>query len=76
MQITNDDYNDLLNELINSLPPPVQPDEITIKMFAARTGYSISGAGGYLDNEVRRGNLTRRSALVDGRWVSVYGKAE
>ena len=71
------DKNELLEMLVDRVKmEEVQPDEITIKMFAARTGYSISGAGGYLDNEVRHGNLTRRSALVDGRWVSVYRKAE
>ena len=71
------DKNELLEMLADRVKKEeIKNNEITVKMFSARTGYSISGSSGYLENEVKLGNLTRRSALVDGRWVSVYGKAE
>lgn len=76
MQITKDDYNDLLAEIIKTLPTPLQPDEITSRMLSESSGYSLYGARQRLIKLEREGKLTKRDALYNGKIVSAYRKVE
>jgi len=75
MQVTQEEYKSLLDELVNKVKESeIRPDEITTKMFCEKTGYSVAGASAFLDREVKEGRLIKRQALIDGKWNNVYGK--
>lgn len=66
--------NELLQELINGLPPQLQPDEVTAGMVSKSTGYSIQGARTYLDRLVKDGSLEKHDAVSEGKIVKAYRK--
>ena len=74
MKINNEQYNELLTELIKTLPPELQPDEVTATMLAKETGYSINGARIVLDRKVREGLLEKHEAIDGGKKVMAYKK--
>ena len=74
MQITNDDYNDLLNDLLKTLSPQLQPDEITTQIFSKASGYSVNGARVFLDRQVADGLLEKHEAMNGGQLIMAYRK--
>ena len=74
MRITNDDYNDLLDDLLKTLPPQLQPDEITAQVFSKASGYSINGARVFLDRQVAAGLLEKHEAMNGGQLIMAYRK--
>ena len=58
----NIDYDKFWNELVQEIIYlPQQPDEITVREFADRTGLSQVGAYRILERLVKEGKLTKRS---------------
>lgn len=70
------DKNELLAEIINTLPQPLQPDEITARMLSDSAGYSIQGARQHLAKLEKNGTLTKREALHEGKIVIAYRKVK
>jgi GTPase len=76
MEVTNNQYNDLLDELIKTLPPQLHPDEVTAHMVATASGYSINGARTLLDRQVSEGLLEKHKAIDGGKIVMAYKRKE
>ena len=66
--------NDLLAEILKSLPPQLQPDEVTASMLAKAGGYSPNGARQHLAKLVADGILEKHEAIYEGKIVTAYRK--
>ena len=66
--------NDLLAEILKSLPPQLQPDEVTASMLAKAGGYSPNGARQHLAKLEKDGVLTKHEAIFEGKIVTAYRK--
>ena len=66
--------NDLLQEILKTLPPPLQPDEVTAQMVADASGYSINGARVFLDRQVTAGLLEKHEAINGKQLIMAYKK--
>lgn len=76
MKVSIEEFS-LLDELAEKVKSePIQPDEVTVKMFCERTGYSTNGAIYYLDCQVKNGLLEKRKVMNDGHWISVYKRMD
>lgn len=70
------DKNELLLEIVKTLPQPLNPDEVTATMVANAAGYSINGARQFLTREVQAGRLESHDAIENGKIVKAYRKVK
>jgi hypothetical protein len=55
--------------------PELEDDEVTVRMYAAHKGISISKASNRLEREAERGNLACREVLHEGKRKKAYSVA-
>lgn len=65
---------DLLRELESELIPLIEPDEITVRMLAERSGRPFGACKELLDRKVKAGVMTLREVIYKGKRATAYRK--
>jgi hypothetical protein len=77
MEISKDDYNELLSELIDECSvPDIKPNEVNAKMLADNMNIGYRQVSNILARKESAGELTSHWVRYNGRRVKAYRKAK